>query len=185
VDAVVDRHQIACERFTGVADALRPEQWTAPTPCQEWDARALVEHVIGFHEFLLLRPLGVRANRPRDDAAARWRATAEALFTCLGADGTLDRPMELPGGGHSSARQMLGALTTDVLVHTWDLARAAGIEPRLDPTLCRAAYETATATVLRRNDGMIGPEVTVAPGADVGTRLVAFYGRDPAWQPPH
>jgi hypothetical protein len=36
---------------------------------------------------------------------------------------------------------------------------------------------------LRRDDGMIGPEVVVEPGADVETRLVAFYGRDPTWRP--
>jgi hypothetical protein len=79
---------------------------------------------------------------------------------------------------------MLGALTTDVLVHTWDLARAGGVEPRLDTDLCAATYETATTTVLRRNDGMIGPEVGVGPGADIATRLAAFYGRDPAWRRP-
>jgi uncharacterized protein (TIGR03086 family) len=126
----------------------------------------------------------VRANRPRDDPAARWRATSDALFGCLATDGVLDQPTELPGGGHGSARQMLGALTTDVLVHTWDLARAAGVEPRLDTELCAAAYETATATVLRRNDGMIGPEARVDRGADIETRLAALYGRDPAWRPP-
>jgi uncharacterized protein (TIGR03086 family) len=184
VDELVARHWTACERFSGVADAFRAEQWSAPTPCTDWDSRALVEHVIGFHDFLLLRPLGVRAHRPREDPAARWRATADALFECLEADGVLDRPTELPGGGHSSARLMLGALTTDVLVHTWDLARAGGFDPRLDLGLCTTAYAAATATVLSRNDGMIGPEVAVAPGADAPTRLVALYGRDPDWRPP-
>jgi uncharacterized protein (TIGR03086 family) len=180
---LITNHHRACERFSAVADAFDAGQWSVPTPCTAWDARALVEHVIGFHEFLVLRPLGVRANRPREDPAARWRATAGALFDCLETDGVLDRPTELPGGGHSSTRQMLGALTTDVLVHTWDLARAGGVEPRLDPRLCAAAFAAATATGLRRDDGMIGPAVVVAPGADVETRLVALYGRDPDWRP--
>jgi uncharacterized protein (TIGR03086 family) len=183
VEELVSRHERACARFSAVADGFPAELWSAATPCTEWDARALVEHVIGFHEFLLLRPLDVRANRPRDDPAARWRATSRALFECLAIDGVLDQPTELPGGGYSSARQMIAALTTDVLVHSWDLARAAGIEPRLDSELCEAAYETATATDLRRNDGMIGPEVTVDPGANIETRLAALYGRDPAWRP--
>jgi uncharacterized protein (TIGR03086 family) len=184
VEELVSRHARACARFSAVADRFPAGRWTAATPCTEWDARALVEHVIGFHEFLLLRPLGMRARRPRDDPAARWQATADALFDGLATDGAIDRPTELPGGGHSSARQMLGALTTDVLVHTWDLARAGGLEPGLDAELCSAAYETATATVLRRNDGMIGPEVAVEPWAEIGTRLAALYGRDPAWRPP-
>ncbi|MDQ1465830.1 MAG: hypothetical protein QOH10_245, partial [Actinomycetota bacterium] len=126
-------------------------------------------------------PLGVRAHRPRDGAAVRWHVTADALFSCLSADGVLDRATELPGGGQSSARQVLAALTTDVLVHTWDLARAGGLEPRLDAELCEAAYAVATRAGLKRGDGMVGPEVVVGPDADAATRLVAFYGRDPAW----
>ena len=77
---------------------------------------------------------------------------------------------------------MLGALTTDVLVHTWDLARAGGIEPRLDRELCAAAYEAARSTPLNRDSGMIGAEIAVPADADIETRLIALYGRDPAWR---
>lgn len=183
MDALVERHRRAGDGFSRVADAFGAEQWSLPTPCPEWNARALVEHVIGFHEFLLLRPLGLRANRPREDAARRWRATAGALFSYLETDDALDRVTELPGGGHSSPRQMLGALTTDVLVHTWDLARAGDLEPRLDRVLCASAYDLASASTLRRDGGMFAPEITVPADADVATRLIALYGRDPAWRP--
>jgi uncharacterized protein (TIGR03086 family) len=141
----------------------------------------VVEHVIGFHDFLLLRPLGVRASRPRDDAAARWDATSDALFGVLALDGALDRATELPGGGTSTPRTMIGALTTDVLIHTWDLARATGISPALDDELCERAYAAAVASTFTRAEGMIGPEVAIAPDAPVADKLVAFYGRDPAW----
>ena len=30
----------------GLVAAIRAEQWTAPTPCSEWDVRALVGHVV-------------------------------------------------------------------------------------------------------------------------------------------
>jgi uncharacterized protein (TIGR03086 family) len=183
-DHLIAAHRTACVGFSAVAEGYSDEQWRAPTPCTEWDARALVEHVIGFHEFLLLRPLGVRVNRPRNDPARRWQATADALFACLDQPDALDRATELPGGGHSSARQMLRALTTDVLLHSWDLSRAAGFEFRLDPELCTAAFAAATSVGLRRDDGMVGPEVAVPHDADIETRLVAFYGRDPAWRRP-
>ena len=88
---LIERHRRACDGFARVADAVPSEKWDRPTPCTDWDARALVEHVIGFHDFLLLRPLGRRAERPRDDPAARWTATAAALFTVLAEPGVLDR----------------------------------------------------------------------------------------------
>jgi hypothetical protein len=76
---------------------------------------------------------------------------------------------------------MLDALTTDVLIHTWDLARATGIPPGLEHELCERAYAAAVARTFTRAEGMIGPEVVIAPDAPVADKLVAFYGRDPAW----
>ncbi len=183
VDELVERHRRACDGLSRVAHAVPPGSWWAPTPCTEWTARDVVEHVIGFHEFLLLRPLGVRAQRPRDDAAARWDATSVALFTALAADGVLDRATELPGGGNSTPRAMIGALTTDVLVHTWDLARAARAPAALDEELCARGHTALRESEFRRDPAMFGPEVAIGEHASAADRLVAFYGRDPGWEP--
>ena len=37
--------------YTGTGDG----RWDRPSPCADWDARGVVEHVIGFHEVLVLR----------------------------------------------------------------------------------------------------------------------------------
>jgi len=81
--------------------------------------------------------------------------------------------------------RLLPMLTTDVLMHTWDLATAVGEQASLDPDLVVTAYEEA----LRDSDkaqasGMFGPPVPVADNADVVTKLVALLGRDPAWRAP-
>jgi uncharacterized protein (TIGR03086 family) len=183
VDTLVERHRRACSGFGAIAHAVSDESWSAPTPCTEWTARDVVEHVIGFHDFLLLRPLGVRAHRPRDDPAARWDATAVALFTALDADGVLDRKTELPGGGESTPRAMIGALTTDLLVHTWDLARAARLPAALDEELCARGYADLRASEFRRDPAMFGAEISVDDNASAADKLVAFYGRDPGWEP--
>ena len=162
---LIERHRRACDGFARVADAVPSEQWDRPTPCADWDARALVEHVIGFHEVLLLRPMGVRAHRPRTDPAARWAATQRALFDAL------TEPVDV-----------LGALTTDVVVHTWDLACAVDLPPDLDPQLCVSAVDALRGNDLPRDNGMFEPAVPVAEGADAATRLIAFYGRDPGWR---
>ena len=178
---LVEHHRRACDAFSRVTVQVTDAQWELPTPCPQWGARTLVEHVIGFHDFLLLRPLGVRANRPKTGPAARWAATSVALFGALDTPGTLDRETELPGGGTSSPRTMIGALTTDVLVHTWDLARAASVDPALDDELCALAYDNARAAGFGAATEMFHAEVPVPDGADAATRLIALCGRNPAW----
>jgi len=130
---------------------------------------------------LLLRPLGVRADRPRTGTAERWTATAAALFSALAEPGVLNRPIDLPGGGTTTPGDLLGALTTDVLVHTWDLARAVDMDAGLDPELCAGAYEVAVAAEIPRDGAMFGPAVRVEHDADAATKLIAFYGRNPNW----
>ena len=106
--------------------------------------RAVVEHVIGFHEVLVLRPLAVRVERPRHDVPERWRATHDALFTVLADEYSLSRPLRSqPDADTYELGTLLPALSIDVLVHTWDLARAIELEVRLDPQLVERAYEFA------------------------------------------
>jgi uncharacterized protein (TIGR03083 family) len=161
----IERHRRACTGFSRVANATPAEAWDNPTPCTEWDARALVEHVIGFHEVLILRPMGVRAHRPRTGPAERWAATETALFDAL------TEPIDV-----------LGALTTDVLVHTWDLAQSVGVPADLDTDLCASALAALSPDALPRDSGMFGPKVAVSDTDDAATRLVARYGRDPDWR---
>ena len=66
-DGAIYRHRRACYGFGAVVEQVG-ERWERPSPCPEWDARDVLEHVIGFHEVLLFRPLGIKANRPRDDS---------------------------------------------------------------------------------------------------------------------
>jgi uncharacterized protein (TIGR03083 family) len=160
----IERHRRACDGFSRVAASVAAGQWERPTPCTDWDARALVEHVIGFHEVLILRPMGVRAHRPRTGPAERWSATQDALFAAL------TEPIDV-----------LPALTTDVLVHTWDLARAVDTAVVLDPELCAAALDALQARDLPRDGTMFGPAVEVPDVSDPATRLIALSGRDPAW----
>ena len=161
------------------------QDWAAPSPCTEWDARAVVEHLIGFHEVLVIRPLGAKANRPKDDPAARWRATQATIIEAIGRDGVLDEDVDVLGGGQTGLRGLVSTLTTDVLVHTWDLARAAGVDPQLDAELCALGYERASKSreQFAKSD-MFENEVAVPDDADVCSKLLGIMGRDPEWEPP-
>ena len=74
--------------------------------------------------------------------------------------------------------------TSDVFMHTWDIARATGQDDRLDPLFCGellAGMEEMKAAI--RSSGQYGSQVAVPDGADVQARLLAFIGRDPSWTP--
>jgi uncharacterized protein (TIGR03086 family) len=132
---------------------------------------------------LVLKPLGVRVERPRDDPAARWQATADALFSALSGDGALSTSVEVPGGRATELRHLVPTLTTDVLVHTWDLARAMGAPDDLDPELCEIAYERASKNrEALRSSSMFGDEVPVPDDAPVQDKMLGLFGRDPAWR---
>lgn len=169
----VERHLRACDGFTAVVEQVG-DGWQRPSPCTEWDARAVLEHVIGFHDVLVLRPAAAKPSRPRDDPVARWSVTVVALAPVL-----RQEPPEL-----------LPLITTDVLVHTWDLAKAVDVPADLDADLWRSAYERAMAHVdSLASSGMYAPPVPVPPvdgrdGPDPVVGLVALMGRDPAWTAP-
>jgi uncharacterized protein (TIGR03086 family) len=166
----VDKHRRACDGFTR-AVASASDQWHAPSPCDGWDARAVLEHVIGFHDVLILRPLAAKPTRSRDDPVARWTVTVDALFVALARPDAVNP-------------ELLRALTTDVLVHTWDLGRATGHEVTLDPELCEIGFRRATENEARfATSDMFGTPVEVPPNARIQDRLLGLFGRDPHWRP--
>jgi hypothetical protein len=83
------------------------------------------------------------------------------------------------------AGELVPKLTRDVLVHTWDLARAVEADDRLDPQWCALFLsQLPSAPVALSTTGMFAAPVAVADEADAQTKLLARLGRDPAWRPP-
>ena len=60
----------AVESWTDQVRAVAPDQWKGPTPCTDWNVRALVNHVVG--EDLWTGPL-CAAARSRRWATVRRR----------------------------------------------------------------------------------------------------------------
>ena len=70
--------------------------------------------------------------------------------------------------------------TTDVFLHTWDLARATGQDEQLDAKACAELLEgMGPIEEVLRSSGQYGPAVPVSADADVQTKLIGFIGRDP------
>ena len=106
-----------------------------------------------------------------------------AVQALLDDPGTADRLLENPYLGRLPVDQAVDRFyTTDVFLHTWDLARATGQDDRLDPQLCADLLAgMQPMDELLRSSGQYGPRVPVPPDAGPQDRLIGFIGRDPSW----
>jgi len=177
---LTSRHMRACEGFSAVVD-VADGLWSSPSPCPRWDARSVVEHIIRSHDVVLLGRLGTKPRLPHDDPAARWTLTMAAIKGALTGTGEgLDLVHRVT---NVDLVQLIPVLTTDVLVHTWDLASSIGVRGSMDPELTVHVYEFAQLNVDHlQQSGLFDSPVPVPRNADVPTRLVALLGRNPAWR---
>ncbi len=54
-DEIAELHLGVCRSF-GKTVGSAQGKWDRRSPCDKWDARGVLEHVIGFHDVLVLRP---------------------------------------------------------------------------------------------------------------------------------
>jgi uncharacterized protein (TIGR03086 family) len=158
-----------------------------PTPCAEWDVRALVGHVVT--ENLWVPPLfegrtvdevgGRLDGDPLGaDAQTAWDDSAAAATAAIHAEGAMDQVVHLSFGdvpGHEYVTQ----LVADLVIHGWDLAHAIGQDETLDPELVAvcASWFSRVADQARQA-GVVGPALPVPETADPQTRLLADFGRE-------
>ncbi len=73
-----------------------------------------------------------------------------------------------------------GFICFDLVVHGWDLARATGLDDRIDPDeVRRVRARAAEFGDMIRTAGVCGPAVEVPADADEQTKLLAYLGRHP------
>ena len=176
-----DRFRKIADGFEARVDGVAPDGWDAPAPCEGWVARDIVDHVGQTTGFFLGRA-GVEATIPSasDDPAATWAACRAAMERVL--DDAELAGLEVESAfGTQRLEDLIGGIgVSDLLVHTWDLARATGQDESLDPAEAQRTLAALTAMGDGiRGGGAFGPEVTVPDSADLTTRLIAYTGRTP------
>jgi uncharacterized protein (TIGR03086 family) len=190
---LVSAYRRSLAGFVDRVQQVRPDQWGAPTPCTDWDVRALVNHVVGEDRWTVPMFGGATIAEVGDrfdgdllgaDPAGSTADAAKQADATVGEPGALDRTVHL-SFGDTPAEEYLQQLLADHLVHAWDLAVAVGAEPRLDPQAVAVCAEWfANREDMYRRAGAIGPRVDVPGTAGEQDQLIAGFGRDPAWHPP-
>lgn len=181
---ILDRWKMITELFTKRLDAVDDDQWQDPTPCTEFTVRELVEHVIDVQR-MVPKALGERGtiDTPNgDDLTATWEAVRSAALAAYSEPGALDRYVDSPLGGMMPVELMVGGpITGDMLIHTWDLARAIGTDETLPAKACQAMLEALQMMPEEalRQPGRFAAVIDPPKGANPQTLLLCFTGRQP------
>ena len=180
-----ERHAAMAGTFTERVDGTT--NWDSPSPVGGWVARDVVAHLVGWLPgFLASGGIALTVDGPSvdEDPAAAWHAHAtavQALLESAAADGEFSHPQV---GTHQLGATIDQFYTTDVFLHTWDLARATDQDDSLDEETCAALLAgMEPLDEILRSSGQYGPRVPVPDDASTQDRLIGFIGRDPAWHP--
>lgn len=184
---IAERYRKVAGRFTELTRAVPEGAWDRPAPCEGWVARDVVRHLVGWMPGLFLDRAGiVCAPGPsvESDPAGAWASVSDTIQAALDAPELATRPYDTPLGPNQLAltlEQAVGMFGIgDILVHTWDLARATGLDETLDADEVHRLLEGMVAMdEPMRQSGHFGPRVEVAHDADEQTKLIAFTGRHP------
>ncbi len=173
--------------FDAVVNRVEADAWGNQTPCDEWDARALVEH-----QCAVLRGVtevaqsgAMAAPNPPDDMsdpAATWAETRDGVLGALDSAGTLNQQGPFWFNAET-VNDMIGIVTWDPLVHSWDLAKATGQDPAMNEALVQASLETLQPMAGMLSKSGRTAEALEVDSASVIDQYLALVGRDPAWTP--
>ncbi len=189
---IVRLHDRALDETARLVSGVRPDQFDLPTPCSEWDVRALLTHLVGGNR----RYAGMTRGEPMrrgpaqgggpapdllgDDPAGAYRRSAADLRAAWQDPALLDRSFELPIGV-LPGRAALTLHLVETVTHAWDLGKATGQHPAFDPDVVRAAmhFTQSGAPSDRPPGAAFAPPVPVADDLPEIDRLAAFLGRTP------
>jgi uncharacterized protein (TIGR03086 family) len=182
----------ALDQTAAIIAAIPASQSGLPTPCPDWDVRALVRHLIGqdMRNFLVSArgetvDRQARADELGDDWAAEFRDRAGPLLAVWRA-ADLGQPVAMPGGGEAPLGGRVDQQIAELAMHGWDLVKATGQRADLDPALAEHALDWSHRMLrpeFRGPDKAFGLEVPVPPDAPAYQRLAGWFGRDPGWAP--
>lgn len=145
------------------------------TPCDEWDVRTLLNHMLDTQRYFLgaARDEDVPPPSPEppdvlgDDPVPSFERTRAEMLSAFGEPGVIEK-----------TGPALGIAFADQLLHGWDLAVATGQDPTMPEGLAAAAYELIHGRFTEeQRKGVFKPEVLVSAGSSDQERLLAYTGR--------
>ncbi len=175
-----DRYRLIAGGFDARVKAAPSAGWGAASPCSDWRARDVVGHVVSNHRWLATKIRGGEARPMADDEdpARAWRTAWGTVLQITGDPAAMATIVEGPMGEMPFEQALGSFVCMDLLVHTWDLARAVGADEHLDEASVALAFETMKPMDDQiRVPGVFGPKLDPPAGADTQTEFLYFLGR--------
>jgi uncharacterized protein (TIGR03086 family) len=175
-----DVYPRVAERFGRVLSQVTSDQWDNATPCDEWNVRDLVTHVIATHRrvYALVDPVGLAGVDEEAPLIDQWGVVTTTIRDALESPSLADALVPARNGEQPFSQMVGGLLMFDTLCHTWDLARATDADETLDADAVAIAHERlgAVSDAIRVPGGFAAP-IEPAANADAQTRFLNFVGR--------
>ena len=174
------RYQDANHPLTALLDRISPQQWGQSSPCEGWDAREVVRHLIETQrDFLTGRGLDL-GDTPDiyGDPAAAWRAHSSAVLTLISEDAVVATAYEGYFGPTTVGETLERFYVFDMVAHRWDVARAVDAESLFtDAELDQLEAGIASFGDAIHMERICKPGVEAPPGSDRQTEVLAMLGR--------
>jgi uncharacterized protein (TIGR03086 family) len=184
------RHYVAT--IYGLEHVIRlvpDDAWEQPSPCEGWTVRDVAGHAMGVVANVAARcgmgeVVDVFADSPGTIAGAHpltaWYSIRHRVLEALDQPGALQIEIQSSMGA-MTVDAFIANMTADGLIHTWDIARGAGVDERLDPTLVGVVHDIITARdeAVNRAPRRFTAPIEVGASADAQSRMLAFAGRQP------
>jgi len=183
---IAELHAEALDATGMIVAGIPADRWHVATPCDGWDVRALVNHIVSGNLWAAELAAGGTIEHVGDrldgdvlgpDPVGSYAASAKAAAAAFGAPGALDAPCAVsygpvPGSVYAGHRFI------DVFIHGWDLAVATGQDTVLDADLMHSCQQVLEPQLeLFREAGAFAGPLPVPPGATAQTRFLATLGR--------
>ena len=152
-------------------------QLEAKSPCEDWQVRDLLNHMIETQQFFMATARGKEAPLPSpmppaligDDPVAAYKRSRNETLDAYRQPGVIEKT------GPS-----LGIAFCDSLIHGADLARATGQDATMPDDLAQAALAMLDGRLTDdQRGGAFKKAVDVAAGASAQDKLLAYTGREP------
>jgi uncharacterized protein (TIGR03086 family) len=184
---IAEVHAQALDTTRAYIAGVRDDQWAVATPCDGWDVRALVNHIVTGNEWAAelvggksIAEVGDRLDGDvlGDDPVAAYDASAKRSAAAFRKPGALEAPCAV-SYGPVPGEVYAGHRLLDTLIHGWDVAKATGQATTLDPQLVDASLVVLLPQAdLLAGSGMFGSPTDPGADADPQTRLLGLVGRE-------